>query len=696
MPQVQMPDGTVVEMPDELTPELATRLRTAMAAPAAKSKAPAAKVEAPWYQGAVDVAKNVGSGILRGAMSLPDALAEYTAAREAEMPEIQAKRARLTAAGYPVAPTVAERQQQSAALNAQLFQPQTQPQKYVQEAAKGVGGAMLIPGGGMATTLLGGAGSGLGSEAAAQTLGEGPLQRIAGGLAGGLAGGVAANLGTNKAAMAREALEGLKPEDLARARANMQTAQAAGVPVNLGQALERPSNVDKIVEALAGNRYGTKVQEQLRAQPVQSRMGLEQEMLGMPGEIRTPQVVANNMQDVATAAIDKARQGRTAAWEAQRAATQAKIFGQASSPQVTQQALADVAERLETMAAARPNTEVANQLRTLRAGMADAEGNFLTDPKQLNEVLKEAATKLKSPDLASKGVDAGQSRFLARTIDEIRTDLGPAFKPIREANITYKQITDDVINPLKKSVVGRMAGRRGEVPDAEAVRSKITSLFDQGTVPGARSSDILKLEKDLRGIKAGEAGAGVDGSAAFQDSVKTWMGEKISDAVRPVGGRLNEDLPKRLAQAFSGPETRSQGFRDMMVGLARSQGLRDNALYPGMEKFLKVVGMASRRPGGAAGAGARELDEIAGQSAVSGVGRFSAITPLRQPILKWMEFLKADAYRAMDNLLTTPEGVDMLQKLGRERAMSPAAQTALATFLGTQASVPQEGEAPQE
>lgn len=678
MPQVQMPDGTIVEMPDKLSPADAMKFRTLM------QRAPKQE-ETPWYQGAVDVAKNLGTAAYKGVAGLAAGAADAFAAQPDFADALAAK-----AAGREIRPTGDTSMPVSRALESTGYQPKTKGEKWANAITRSATGAVLTPGAAIAAPVRSaaiGAAAGAGSEAAGNMFGEDSIAaRLLGGFAGGIGGGILTSLRTNAPSMAKGALRGVSEEDLTRAKSNMEAAQAAGVPINLSQAMERPSNIDNLVDALAGNQYGNKVQSQLRAQPIQSNMGMETEMANLPGQVRTPQVAANNVQNTTTAVIDKARQARTKAWEARRAAAEQETFGAGKAPAVTPQAVESVGYQLGLMAEARPNTAVGEHLLTLRSRLFDAEGNALTDPKQLNEVLKEAATKLKSPDLATKGIDAGQSKFLAQTINDIRDDLGPAFKPIREANVTYKQITDEVINPLKKSVVGRMAGRRGEIPDVEATRGKIMQLFEQGTTPGAKSSDILRLEKELRGVKSGEAGAALEGSAAFQDAAKSWIAEKISDAVRPVGGRLNEDLPQRLTQAFAGNENRTQGMRDTLVGLARSQGMADDALYPGMEKFLKIVGMASRRPAGA-GAGARELDEIASQSAVGGIGRFSAITPLRQPILKWTDFLKADAYRAMDDLLTSPQGVDMLKKLAAGSPADPKVQTAMATFLGTNANL---------
>lgn len=677
MPQVKMPDGTIVDMPEKLSPQEAIAFQKLMSRPA---PAPA-KAEAAWYQPAVDVAKNIGTGLYKGFAGLPAAAADVFGSQ----PDFaDAITARIAGKSRPLSQNTSVVSE--ALEKAPGYTPKTAGERYVQAGAKGIGSALSLPMGGPANLAVTGAASGLGSEAAANAFGDTPVSRILGGLAGGVGGGLLMSAKTNAPTMAREALEGVSEADLTTALRNMEQMKAAGMPGNLAQAMERQSNVDKLVEALAGNRFGHRVQAQLRAQPQQARMGLEEQMALMPGTIRTPQTVANNAQDVATAVIDESRKARTAAWEAKKAATEKATFGTAKNVRILPEVIDDIGLRLEALAAQRPNTEVAARLTDLRSRLFDADGVPLTNPQQLNEVLKEAATRLKSPDLTTKGIDAGQAKFLQRTIEEIRQDVGPGLAPVRAANQAYVEATR-AVNELKKSIVGRVAGRKGELADVEAVRSKVSSLFDQGSVPGAAASDILELEKQFRPIKAGQFGAEIDGAAAYQDAVKSWMGERISEAVRPVGGRLNEDLPKRLTEAFAKDEVRSQGFRDMLVGMARSQGMKDTALYPGMEKFLKLVGMASRRPSGQAGAGAQSLDELAGQSAVGGIGRFSVLTPLRQPILKWTEFLKADAYRAMDQLLTSPEGVRMLQKLAKEPAMSLPAQTAVGTFLATQANV---------
>ena len=77
---------------------------------------------------------------------------------------------------------------------------------------------------------------------------------------------------------------------------------------------------------------------------------------------------------------------------------------------------------------------------------------------------------------------------------------------------------------------------------------------------------------------------------------------------------------------------------------------------------------------------------MASEGVFKRLGQVSVMTPIRQPALKWASFLEADALSTMDKLLTTPEGVATLVKLGKQPPYSHAAVSTMATFLGTNAA----------
>ena len=672
MPIVKMPDGTLVEVPDNPTPEQLAALQAILektAQPPADSIAQKASTNEPSAIG--ETARVIGKSLYGGLTSLPRFAMQAGDWLESKMPT--PSWTKIPIPGYDKIITA------DAAIR-KAVEPQTKAGKVIGNIGEAAVGAVAGPGGLTAPirSALIGASSGAGSEAAAAVFDDNALSRILGGLTGGLAGGLLTAAKTNRQALAREALADVRPEDLAVAIERMKAARDAGIPINLSQAMPRASNIDAYVEALANSKHGRNVTEQLRKQPQQIAFGIEEQLANLPGQIRMPQVLANNAQEAATAAIEAAKRARTAAW--QKAYDDALL--QSKQLTVPESAVAAAYQKLTDLANSVPNTSKAKMLLDLRDRLVTPDG-FITDPLQLNEILKDAAGRLKPVNLATSGLDAGAAKWVGEQISKLRDDFGAAFKPIQEANRAYQAATP-AVNNLKKSVVGRIAGRYGAQDALEAPQSRLFSVFDKGTVPGATSSEILTLEKAFR-----QAGY----PEVFQDAAKSWIASKISSALKSTDNRMPDNIGERLRVAFGDPrqlDQTSKGFEDILVGLARSQGVPETQYVKGFKHFMAIVSDAARRPGSVRGVTPGEVKDMASESVFKRLGQVSVLTPIRQPALKWASLLEADALSTMDKLLTSPEGVVTLIKLGKQPPYSHAAISTIATFLGTIAAT-QEG-----
>lgn len=663
MPVVKMPDGALVDMPDNPTPEqraaLQAILSKAQQAPVAATK------EEPSDLG--ETARVIGKSIYGGLTSVPRLVMQAGDWLEERMPTPEWTKVPIPAYKEISAADQAIRE---------AVEPKTKAGKVIGNIGEATVGAVASPGGLVAPvrSALIGASSGAGSEAAAATLGDNAVTRVAGGLAGGLTGGLLTAAKTNRKTLAREALADARPEDIAVAIERMKAARAAGIPINLSQAMPRASNIDAYVDALANSRHGRNVTEQLRKQPQQIAFGIEEQMANLPGQIRMPQVLANNAQEAATAAIDAVKRARTNAWQ------KAYDDGLLQSGQLTvpQEAVAAAYQKLGDLAAAVPNTSKAKMLEDIRGRLMTADG-FITEPLQLNEILKDAAGRLKPVNLATSGLDAGAAKWAGKQISELRDDFGNAFEPIRKANAAYQAATP-AVDAMKKSVVGRIAGRSGALDAVESPQTKLFSVFEKGTTPGATSSEILTLEKAFR--QAGQP-------EVYQDAAKSWLAGKVSTALKSTDNRMPDNIGERLRVAFGDPrqlDQTSKGFEDVLAGLARSQGVPEAPYVKGFKRFMEIVSDAARRPGSVRGVTPDEVKEMASEGMTKHVGQVSVITPIRQPALRWAMFLEADALSAMDKLLTTPEGVATLVKLGKQPPRSHAAVSTMATFLGTNAA----------
>lgn len=567
-------------------------------------------------------------------------------------------------------------------------------------------GAMLSPG--MLTnpgTLAAvGLGSGLGAEGAAAVASDNALTRTVGGLLGGLAGGLATAAKTNRGALAREALEGVDEASLRTAQQRMRDAEAAGIPINLSQAMPRDSNIDSVIEALATSRHGKQTIEQLRNQPAQIARTGQGTVRNLPGEVLPNRILSNEGQEAATAAIRQGMKRASQEWQ-RYAPIDAKVSD--ASLDALDKALDYGAKQFA------PSTseyqlyqEVRKAIRmpgTQQGGspILGPNGQLVNPPTQGPRYVNDALMLKGAVDDALENFGA---RYLntpnvkakdLRQAQEIRGMLRDVFQrespDLLRANEAYSRVMTDVVNPMKKSITGDIAGRTGAQADVNAPQGKLFALFDRGTayVPGqAKRSEILTLERDLR--SAGQ-------EETFINAGKTWIADRFAKALGPgePGSRAPEQIAANLLKVFGDPRSlkagtpsvQAQGLDDVLAGMARAQGVSDAAYVKGFKNFMQIVTDAARRPGTPRGAGPQELKEMASEGLTRRLGQFSIMTPIRQPALRWARFLEQDALGTMDKLMTSPEGIDTLLKLAKAPAYSKTALTAVGTFLGTSASV---------
>ena len=683
MPVVKMPDGQLVEMPDNPTPEQQAALRLILAKGAT---APAAATPKQESSGLGETARVIGKSIYGGLTSLPRFVMQAGDWLEEKMPTPDWTKIPIPGYGKIAEADKAVRE---------AAEPKTKSGKVIGNIGEAAVGAIASPGGLAAPikSAIIGASSGAGSEAAAKLFGDNAVTRVLGGVAGGLTGGLATAAKTNRGTLAREALADARSEDLAVAVERMKAARDAGIPINLSQAMPRASNIDAYVDALANSKHGRNVTEQLRKQPQQIAFGAEEQMANLPGQIRMPQVLANNAQEAAEASIRQGMDQATKAWQ--------KFAPQGAA--IPEGVVANFDEQLKAMAAKYPNTAQADLINDVRSALKtgqqttggspllNAAGNpinppttgpaYLTDALQVKGAIDDVLQNFGARKLNTPGLQGKELRRAQEVRDMFRDMIDLEVPQLARANKAYEAVMSGVVDPLKKSVVGRMAGRVGANAAQEAPQARLFSVFDKGTVPGATSSEILTLEKAFRNAGQPEV---------FQDAAKSWLAGKISTALKSTDNRMPENIGERLRVAFGDPrqlDQTSKGFEDVLAGLARSQGVPEAQYVKGFKNFMEIVSDAARRPGSVRGVTPGEVKEMASEGVFKRLGQVSVMTPIRQPALKWASFLEADALSTMDKLLTTPEGVATLVKLGKQPPKSHAAVTTMATFLGTNAAV---------
>jgi hypothetical protein len=594
--------------------------------------------------------KDVARGAGKAAAFLGEGAAAFNAAERGHEPPGQ----ELTAAVEQALPTP---------------KGDTAGRQVVRAGLEGAGGAYTGPGALSAPLRTGitGAMSGIGAYAGGKLTNGNPIGSFAGGLAGGGAVSAATAPKTTRQSLVNTTLEGVSDAELATAQKIMDEARKVGVNLNLSQAMPTASNIDKLAEILANSKNGREIVKGLRQQPTDVAFAMEGELNRLPGKIKEPQGVANSVQDAATANIKSVKEARTAlvsplynnagdlgpkAPQELARAIEQMIQQPGTSPKVVAEARKLQSELLQSSVDGKPRTKAVD----IKAAIDSFRGGI---KNQLNPL---------------DPLEQGQMKHI---VSDLYGSLGTKSPIIKTANTIYQDVTERVVDPLKKSVVGRMATTGGSQADREAVRSKVFSVLDAGSVPGAPTSEILTLERSLRNGKQPEV---------FQDAVKTWLATKVSEATAKTGGRPSEGVAANLERVLGGNDIKQQGLQDVLVGLARSQGLPDDALLPGMQNLMRYVASAARRPGKVSGVSTQDIEEASRNRITGGVGNFSAVQPIRQPFQAVDDWLNADAYGFMDKLLTTPEGVATLRKLGKTPIVSKGMTDTLSTFLATQAA----------
>lgn len=720
MPVVEMPDGALVELPDNPTPEQMEALRSV--------------TEPSAWETAKSYATDFAGSTVR---SLAGVMQWF---KSGDNPN--GGRTPLSALGEGIEKL------------ANRYLPDSGEPGFARAAVRGAGAGLGFPVGGPVAAAGTGMASGVGGEAAVKVAGEGPLQRIFGGLAGGIGANMAANklarLSPRTETIGREMLEGLTPEDLAAAKALQQEAAKHGVNLTLAQALQKPSNVQVVEDVLANSRHGNATQSVLRQQPEQLRNMAEAMTSRLPGQVQPSMgVAANRVQEGATDFIQGLRDQRTEAWSqtlknAQdtrkarmtsvigprvqqarqaddalaRTATQhaenvmdaskvlrpsavgpetADTFAQVKSAgeaaQKANQALersfarwqnfnkvpeAEVrglASDLRSMANRYPNTPLGKKYAELSRRLFTKDGP-ITDGDSLAELARSWKSEVSVITPGTKPADAKVIGAAQAAGKALKGKVAETNMPMRVADREYARISKEVVDPAKQSVTGQLATPRGYQPDVQASTAKLEAVLRRGTDPKAGgTSDILTLARDLKKVNPD----------AFPDAVKTHLSKTISETLESATGKqFNPDTARDLRNALFKTDAQKQGLRDMLAGVADSYGKPRQEVVRGFENLMKVTEAAGTRPKVVGGIQRQEVFEMGGKSYGADALRVAGFLPFERVARRIEDSLTATTFRELDSIVATPEGVDMLIKLSKLPPRSPQAQQLLQSYLGGQ------------
>lgn len=701
MPQVRMPDGNIVTLPDNPTPEQRAQIQALLSKQA--------EAEPSLLSKAMGKLKSWGSDVARGALNLPTMLADA----QRDSPEEQQIQAAVSTVSPKTGQQLAESRlppnaAQQTLRTALPRDPNANP--YRTAVLEGVGAQLTLPIGGIgAKGMAGAVGGATGSELAAQTMGDNPLTRFL----GGMVGGSAANYGVGKlttprvqeSTIAREALEGITQEQLTAAQQFQAKARGMGVNLDLAQALTAtgasPNNLNTIRNLIANTKEGNKTQTLLRNQPGEVNNTTRNVLVDnpdIPGRDYGLEQAANNVQEAATNRIKQATTARTDAVRADYAkagmlpeAAQRSVITELEAtlkqPGLSEEARGVATELLtrfknapqsvDSAAAARQaisNAQKPSQRLAAQSSLANANAaQTATRPihsLDADVALSDAVGSYKgSPTYLANPKATGQVKGLAGRVNEVLKEGSPE---IAAAERKFAAISESDVNPLKQGPVGQFATSRGYLPDRAASTAKLVSFLDNGASTTASVSPIRVLGKEL----------GKADPDAFQDAFKSWVVSKIDKhaaaELQDAGqaGTVAAAQPDKLAagiyeELFRSPR-RYKGVKDAVTVIAEQNGIDPADVSRGLDNLGKLLKGASNRPQSIQGVSPDQLRDMAGHSLSANSLRVFGFLPFER-VARWREGTQATAtFKTFDELLTSPEGAATLARLGKTSPMSPA------------------------
>lgn len=519
--------------------------------------------------------------------------------------------------------------------------------KYLEEGvAGGIGG--LTTGGpmGKLPALVSGAAGGLGGQAAADVAGDNPLSRIVGALLGSALGYGGLTMATGSRARHRlnELTKDIPDSTFDRMSENMRNAANQGVTLNAAQAVPGRTPLSAAVEQTAVSpKTGPKTMLRMEEQTRQARQAGDR-LLGMMGPEKEGSEAALQAGKAATQAIDKAKDFRT----------NLVTPYYATKPQAPSIFKFDVKDLENKIAkASNESTDYGSQLKALSEQVGKAK-----TADELNSIYHEWNQGLKAGNLNNKPVvdhAAGKIRELGLKPIDALLDVHQVHRT-GGANL-YKQVTDKLVDPMKRSPVGRVAGQKGIQEDIPTATNRILSVLDAKDI---KAQSILNLQKALDQQQPG----------TFASLARAAFAQKLENSFKPQAGQTPFDAPAKAAAAIWGGEGQTamrENFRATMAGVARSQGLKGQAesdFVRGAEKIMQAIEAAGREK---AVSGIAHQQPLAGEVA-KGAGAIALYAPQATGVVSRAVERVSGGKMAKDLyelLWSGPEGVEKIRQIAR-------------------------------
>lgn len=532
----------------------------------------------------------------------------------------------------------------------ELYKPQTRAGKFVGGTVEA--GASGLPFGKPQTLL--GLLSGAGSETAGLLTNDNPWAK-------GIAG-VAAPLGVQAAMayrsipgnMIREATGDITPKQFEDAKRMMARAKAEGIDLMAPEVLP-PSSIQPLASDVIASKEGGRVMNQFLAnRPDQVKQAVNRGLLDRVGAANTPDVNMAKARAAATDVIEGAEKARSLAVRPDYRAARRDVM----PPENIQAIVSQIDEALPYMS---PESQAAAM-----AFRKSIEGTK-TNAAAFDDLYKVTRDKIELPAIGATSADktaAAALRPFNQTLDD---SLRLSSDNIQRGREKYRQITQEVIEPLTAGPVGRVAGKHGADPAVPESLQPVSVIANEKI---ARPESIRELYTHLN----------KQDPEAFRGIARTWLENAFDQAAQKVQAGENRMVGANFTKAVFGTPQQEANFLETMRGVAKAQGKDPEAVARGARNLMEILQSTGKVAGVGSPTGGRiASNEMARSSKSAAALESVSAAPLRPMANKLREWAMGSNYRKLAEILTDPNAIDKIIQIGKYK---PTTTTGMALTIG--------------
>lgn len=312
------------------------------------------------------------------------------------------------------------------------------------------------------------------------------------------------------------------------------------------------------------------------------------------------------------------------------------------------------------------DTEEGKILKKYRDELAP-NGKPLALPSQLESIYKSNRnkTQLGLNPTSEERTAAGVLRGHVSSLDNLIKDVSPS---IRNGRLVYEQLSREVVDPLLKGPIGKLAGK-GADAQKEATYSRAMSEMQSDT---ARPDRIRTIADEFKKVD----------KEAFPNLVRSYLENKLNTSLKDLQGRRNPAAGANFRNAIAGTPQDAANLRAMIEKTAETQGQNPEKTYQGFRKLLDVLDATGRVPGMGSQTQSRMEQAAMARTSPLATGletKFAAPTSQIAKMIR--EWTYKGTYKKLADVFTDPDSVRKMQQLVNLKPTSIEAQKAVLGLL---------------